>query len=259
MIIILRKTAQDAANFTARLVADTLRDNPKSVLGLATGRTMEPVYEHLIKLHKKEKLDFSKCTTFNLDEYVGVSPENPISYRATMQRLLFDHVNVRRAATHVPDGMAKDVAKAGADYEKTIAKAGGIDVQLLGIGADGHIGFNEPLSSFTSLTREQVLTPVTFKQNAGLCDGKVPSRAMTMGVATILASRRAVMLVTGKKKAKLIAQVIEGPITAMLSATALHFHKDCVVVLDAEAASCLKHKKYYSFVFENSSEWARYR
>jgi glucosamine-6-phosphate deaminase len=259
MYIILQKTAQDAANFTARLVADALRDNPKSVLGLATGRTMEPVYERLIELHKKEKLDFSKCTTFNLDEYVGVSPKDSISYRATMQRLLFDHVNVRRAATHVPNGMAKDVVKAGADYEEAIAKAGGVDLQLLGIGMTGHIGFNEPLSSFSSLTREQVLAPETFKANAGLCGGSVPTRAITMGVATILASRRAVMLVTGKKKAKLMAQVIEGPVTGMLSASALHFHEDCVVVLDAEAASCLKHKKYYSFVFENSSEWAKYR
>ena len=248
MHIVLQKTAQAAANFTARLVADALRTDPKIVLGLATGRTMEPVYAKLIEFHKKEKLDFSKCTTFNLDEYVGVKPEDPISYRATMQRLLFDHVNVRRAATHVPDGMAKNLAKAGDDYERAIAKAGGVDLQLLGIGTDGHIGFNEPLSSFASLTREQVLTPATFKQNAGLCDGKVPARAMTMGVATILASRRAVMLVTGKKKAKLVAQFIEGPITAMLSATALHFHPDCVVVLDAEAASCLKHKASYAVI-----------
>jgi len=245
MQIIILKSEKAAADFTARLMADAVKGNPKTVFGLATGRTMEPVYARLIALYKEEKLDFSKCTTFNLDEYIGVAPENPISYRATMQRLLFDHINVRPKATHVPDGMAKSTEKAGRKYEDAIAKAGGIDFQLLGIGLDGHIGFNEPLSSFASLTHEEVLTPATLAQNAGLCDGNVPCRAMTMGVGTILASRRAVMLVTGQKKAALMEQFIEGPITPIISACALHFHRDCVVILDAKAASSLKHKDHY--------------
>ena len=243
MQVIVKK---DAAVFVAEMMAEALRAKPGMVFGLATGRTVEPVYERLIALYKKGKLDFSKCASFNLDEYVGVKPGDPISYRATMDRLLFDHVNIRKKATRVPDGMAKNLAKACADYEKAIKAAGGVDFQLLGIGMDGHIGFNEPLTSFASLTHEQALTPSTIKANAGLCNGKVPTSAVTMGVKTILNSRRAVMLVTGKKKAKLIAEVIEGPITAQYSATALHFHPDCVVVLDADAASCLKHKAHYN-------------
>ena len=231
MQVIIKETTREAAHFVAQLMADALRKKPAMVFGLATGRTVEPVYERLIALHKKGKLDFSKCSSFNLDEYVGVEPNDPISYRATMQRLLFDHINVRPKATHVPDGMAKNLKKAGHDYEKAIKKAGGVDFQLLGIGMDGHIGFNEPLSSFASLTREEVLTPSTVESNAGLCDGNVPTRAMTMGVGTILASKRAVMLVLGQKKADLVAQFIEGPITPMLSACALHFHRDCIIVL----------------------------
>jgi len=242
MQVMIRK---DAAEFVADMMAAVLRTKPEMVFGLATGRTVEPVYERLIALHKKGKLDFSKCASFNLDEYVGVEPSDPISYRATMQRLLFDHVNIRKKATHVPDGMAKNIATACAKYEKAITAAGGIDFQLLGIGMDGHIGFNEPLTSFASLTHEQVLTASTIEANKDLCNGKVPASAVTMGVRTILNSRRAVMLVTGKKKAKLMAEVIEGPITAMYSATALHFHPDCLIVLDTDAAASLKHTAHY--------------
>ena len=242
MQVIIQK---DAAHFVADMMADALRAKPDTVFGLATGNTVVPVYDRLIALRKKEKLDFSQCASFNLDEYVGVSPDDPISYRATMQRLLFDHVNINAKATRVPDGMAKNIATACLKYEKAITAAGGIDFQLLGIGMDGHIGFNEPLTSFASLTHEQVLTLSTREANKDLCNGKVPESAVTMGVRTILNSRRAVMLVTGKKKAKLIAEVIEGPITAMYSATALHFHPDCVIVLDTAAAVHLKHTAHY--------------
>jgi glucosamine-6-phosphate deaminase len=261
MQVILQPDTARASAFVARLTADALRAKPDLVLGLATGRTMEPVYARLIELHRHAGLDFSRCTTFNLDEYVGVAPDDPRSYRHTMQRLLFDHVNVRPGATHLPDGMAADVARTCADYEAAIEAAGGVDLQLLGIGSDGHIGFNEPLSSFSSKTREKCLTPDTVRQNAGLCGGedRVPRRALTMGVGTILASRRAVMLVTGKAKAELLARVVEGPITAMLSGCALHFHRDCIVVADADAASALAMRDYYRFAFENSPEWDAYR
>lgn len=261
MQVILQPDAPRAAAFVARLVSDALRAKPSLVLGLATGRTMEPVYARLVEQHRRAGLDFSRCSTFNLDEYVGAAPDDPRSYRHTMQRLLFDHVNVRPEATHVPDGMATDATRACEAYEAAIEACGGIDLQLLGLGSDGHIGFNEPLSSFTSKTREKCLNPDTIRQNAALCGGAdhVPRRALTMGIGTILASRRAVMLVTGAAKADLLARVVEGPITAMLSGSALHFHRDCIVVADAEAGGRLTMAEYYRFAFENSPEWDDYR
>lgn len=261
MQIILQPTPEKAARLVARLVADALRTKPDLVLGLATGRTMEPVYAALVGWHRRDGLDFSRCRTFNLDEYVGVPPEDGRSYRHTMQRLLFDHVNVRLAATHLPDGMARDLRAACRAYEAAIRDAGGIDLQLLGMGSDGHIGFNEPISSFASRTREKCLTPETVEQNAALCGGadQVPRRALTMGVGTILDSRRALMLVTGAGKAERVAQLIEGPVSARLTGSALHFHRDCVVVLDAAAASRLELADYYRFAFENSPEWDRHR
>jgi len=261
MQVILQPDAPAAAQLTARLLAEAIRDNPRIVLGLATGRTMESVYARLAELHREQGLDFSRCSTFNLDEYEGVSPEDPRSYRHTMQTLLFDHVNIRPEATHVPDGMARDIPAACRAYEQTIEDCGGIDLQLLGLGSDGHIGFNEPLSSFASKTREKCLTPDTVRQNAALCGGddKVPRRALTMGVGTILASRRTLMLVTGSAKAEMLARVVEGPITAMLSGSALHFHRDCTVITDEAAGARLAMAEYYRFAFENSPEWNAYR
>lgn len=261
MQVILQPDALSAARFTARLMAEALHAKPDLVLGLATGRTMEPVYARLVDLHRTQGLDFSKCRTFNLDEYVGVAPDDPRSYRHTMRTFLFDHVNLRPEATHLPDGMARDIPAACKAYEQEIARCGGIDLQLLGLGSDGHIGFNEPLSSFASKTREKCLTPDTIRQNAPLCGGpdRVPRRALTMGVGTILASRRTLMLVTGRAKAEMLARIVEGPITAMLSGSALHFHPDCTLVVDEEAGSTLAMADYYRFAFENSPEWDAHR
>ncbi len=261
MQVIIQPDTASAANLVARLVADTLKAKPAAVLGLATGRTMEPVYERLIEFHRNDGLDFSRCSTFNLDEYAGVTADDTRSYRHTMQQLLFDHVNVRPEATHLPDGMAADLNEACVEYENKINAAGGIDLQLLGIGSNGHIGFNEPLSSFSSPTHVEFLTADTIRQNAGLCGGedRVPRFALTMGVATILASRRALMLVTGGAKAELLANFIEGPVTAMITASALHWHQDCIIVADADAASVLKNRERFQFAFENNPAWEAYR
>jgi len=261
MQVIIQPDTATAANLVARLVADTLKTKPASVIGLATGRTMEPVYERLIEFHRNDGLDFSKCRTFNLDEYAGVKADDFRSYRHTMQKLLFDHINIRPEATHLPDSMAADLNQACADYENKINAAGGVDLQLLGIGSNGHIGFNEPLSSFSSLTHVEFLTAATIRQNAGLCGGedRVPRFALTMGVATILASRRALMLVTGAAKAELLANFIEGPVTSMITASALHWHRDCIIVADAAAAANLKNRAGYQFAFENNPAWAAYR
>ena len=240
MEILILPDAGQAERKTAEVIAEALARKPDMVLGLATGRTMEQVYAHLVEFHRRGGLDFSRCSSFNLDEYVGLAPDDERSYRSYMNRHLFDHINIRREAIHIPDGVAADRAEECRKYEVEIGRLGGIDLQLLGLGADGHIGFNEPRSGLYSRTRETLLAPATRRQNAGMFDGcpdRVPERALTMGVGTILEARKCLLLATGSSKARILAQAIEGPITAMVTASALQLHPECLVVLDEEAAS----------------------
>jgi glucosamine-6-phosphate deaminase len=261
MEVIIRPDADEAALLVADIIASALRAHPHLVLGLATGRTMESVYRHLVRMHREEKLDFSLCSTFNLDEYVGLGAEHPGSYRHYMNHHLFHQVNIDLRNTHLPDGAARDLDRECAHYEELIRRFGGIDLQLLGIGKAGHIGFNEPLSAFRSRTRVKALTPITIHQNSGLFGGpgKVPRRAVTMGVGTILDARRCILLATGAEKAELIAKAVEGPVTSMISATALQLHPRCTVVVDNLAASQLQGADYYRWVFANEPEWAEFR
>lgn len=261
MEVIIQPNAEGAALLVARIIAQQLRSNPKLVLGLATGRTMELVYRGLVRMHKEEHLDFSKCRTFNLDEYVGINAEDPRSYRRYMNEHLFEKVNINLQNTHLPNGMAADLDGECANYDEMIRQAGGIDLQLLGIGRAGHIGFNEPLSALRSRTRVKALSPQTIEQNAPLFGGahKVPRRAITMGVGTILESRRCLLLATGSEKAEIVAKAVEGPITAMISATALQLHPRCTVVVDEVAGSNLQGAAYYQWIFANEPEWAEFR
>ncbi|GLH71692.1 glucosamine-6-phosphate deaminase [Geothrix limicola] len=262
MEVIILPNQQKAAYLVAQILAKELKAHPRLVLGMATGRTMEPVYRLLVDMHQKEGLDFSLCSTFNLDEYIGIPADHPCSYRHYMNELLFDRVNIAKANTHLPDGMASDLGAECLRYEAAITQAGGIDLQLVGIGSDGHIGFNEPLSSLRSRTREKALTPATREQNAPMFGGdpaNVPRRAITMGVGTILDSRRCLMLVTGKSKATILAKAVEGPISAMVTASALQLHPRCQVVVDEEAASELKEIEYHRWVFANEPEWAEFQ
>ncbi len=188
MEIIVQADAERATELAARIIATRIRERPTIVLGLATGRTMERIYEHLADMHRNG-LDFSGCSSFNLDEYIGLDPDDPHSYHATMRRLLFDRVNFAPGRTHVLNGRAADLKREARDYEAAIRAAGGIGLQLLGLGETGHIGFNEPLSALMSRTRDKTLTPHTREQNAPFFGGDpdaVPSRALTMGVGTIL-------------------------------------------------------------------------
>jgi glucosamine-6-phosphate deaminase len=258
MDVIIRPTSAEAAMLAARLIADALRVKPHLVLGLATGRTMERVYDQLADM----RLDFAACRTFNLDEYIGVPPEDEHSYRSYMSQRLFGRVNIRLTNTHVPDGMAPDLGTEAARYERLIREAGGIDLQLLGIGEDGHIGFNEPVSSLMSRTREKALSPATRRQNASMFGGdadRVPKRALTMGVGTILDAHRVVLLATGPAKSAVLARAVEGPITAMISASALQLHPHCTVVLDDDSACALTQREYYDWAFQNEPEWERYQ
>jgi glucosamine-6-phosphate deaminase len=262
MEVIIRTDPDAVAELTCRLIAARVRAKPDLVLGLATGRTMERVYNRLVAKHQEEGLDFSKCRSFNLDEYIGVPPEDEHSYRFYMNHHLFSRVNIDLANTHVPDGMATDLRAGAARYEQLIRDAGGIDVQLLGIGEAGHIGFNEPLSALMSRTRDKALTPLTLKQNAemfGGDPGKVPKRAVTMGVGTILDARELLLLATGKAKASILAKAVEGPITAMISASAIQLHPHCKVIVDQDAAGELKERQYYDWIFANEPEWQEFQ
>ena len=261
MEVIIRPTADAAAELVARVIARALRANPHLVLGLATGCTMESVYAWLVRMHREEGLDFSSCRTFNLDEYVGLPARDPHSYRHYMNHHLFRKVNIDLRNTHVPDGMAADLNAECANYERQIADAGGIDIQLLGIGYAGHLGFNEPLSALRSRTREKALSPTTRAQNAPLFKHPdlVPRRAITMGVGTILDSRRCILLATGVEKAEIVAKAVEGPITSMISATALQLHPRCTVVVDEAATGQLRETTYYRWIFENEPEWEFFR
>jgi len=261
MEVIIQSDVGMATQLVARLIAKDLRQNPSIVLGLATGRTMERVYALLADMHQKEGLDFSRCRTFNLDEYVGLPPQDHHSYRFYMNYHLFSKVNIDRRNTHLPDGMAADLDAACVQYEQAIREVGGIDFQLLGIGNDGHIGFNEPLSALRSRTRVKSLTPLTIAANGPLFGdpARMPRRALTMGVGTIIDSKRCVLLATGTSKADILAKAVEGPITAMVSASALQLHPHCTIVVDEEAAGRLAGKDYYRFIFQNEPEWAEFR
>ena len=261
MEVLIQPTKEAAAALVSKMIARDLRANPHMVLGLATGSTMECVYRHLVHMHREEHLDFSLCSTFNLDEYVGLMPADPNSYRHYMNHHLFRQVNIDPRNTHLPNGMAENLDAECLHYEATIKRFGGIDMQLLGIGKAGHIGFNEPLSALRSRTRVKALTPTTIKQNAPFFGGEehMPRRAITMGVGTIIEARRCVLLATGDSKAQVIAQAVEGPITSMVSASTLQLHPRCTVVVDEEAATALKEKDYYRWIFENEPDWQDYR
>jgi len=234
-------TPDAAAGALATAIARALAARPRLVLGLPTGRTPIPLYRGLVALHHAGRADFSQATTFNLDEFLGLPPRHPSSYRAFMQRQLFDHVNLRPAHIHFLNGATRDVEGECARYERAIGRAGGIDLQILGLGANGHIGFNEPAPALIASTHCAVLRRATRLANAGLF-GKgvpVPRRALSMGMATILHAQRIVLLATGRAKARSIERAINGAVTPRLPASFLQLHGAVEVWLDRAAASRL--------------------
>jgi glucosamine-6-phosphate deaminase len=239
-----------AVSSAARTLADKVRDQPTAILGLATGETMIPLYRAILEISVTEFLSFSKISTFNLDEYVGLPFDHSASFRTYMQNWLFQHADFNPELTHFLDGDAKDLILETSRYEKLIADVGGIDLQLLGIGENGHIGFNEPSSSLASRTRIKTLTKTTLEANKIHFKDikKMPLYSLTMGVGTILDSRQCVLLATGSKKASAVAQMIEGPVTATCPASALQFHPNTLVILDDQAARDLKMRDYYEYV-----------
>jgi len=256
MEVIVTKSYEDMSQLAAKMIAQQIMHKPSSVLGLATGSTPVGTYKELIQLHEKKGLDFSKVVTFNLDEYVGLPPSHEQSYRYFMDQNLFNHVNVPKASIHVPYGHAESVLDFCHWYEEEIKRFGGIDLQILGIGGDGHIAFNEPGSSLGSRTRLKTLTEETISDNARFFDKleEVPRFAITMGVGTILEAKKIILLANGAKKAKIVAEAIEGPISSQLTASALQLHRDVVVILDKEAGAALKRADYYKWVYEQKAK-----
>lgn len=255
MEIIIQPTAEEATSIAARIIARLVREKPDAVLGLATGSTPVSLYRKLIAM----KLDWRTITTFNLDEYVGLGAAHPQSYHSFMWENLFRHVNIAERNVHIPDGNARDIPTSCANYEEQIRAAGGIDLQVLGIGTDGHIGFNEPTSSLGSRTRIKTLTQQTRKDNARFFDSEsaVPHHVITMGIGTIMEARQNLLLAFGEGKARAIAEAVEGPITSLNPATALQMHPAAKVFLDAAAAGQLKRADYYRWVYDNKPEWQR--
>lgn len=255
MKVLIHETAEAAVARTADILAATLAADPAVVLGLATGETMRPVYARLVALHAEARVDFGRATTFNLDEYVGVAPDHPASFHAFMHEALFDRVNLDPARCHLPRGDAPDPGAEATRYEAAIAAAGGIDLQLLGIGRNGHLAFNEPTSSFASRTRIKTLTEATRTANApAFAPDPVPRHAITMGIATILDARACLLLATGESKAAAVARMIEGPLGADCPASALQMHRSVTVVLDAAAAARLALREYYETVHPGGEE-----
>lgn len=253
MEIIIQETKEAAADVGARIIAGLLREKPEAVIGLATGSTPLPLYKKLIEMN----LDWSQVTTFNLDEYIGLPREHPQSYHSFMWENLFRHINIRKEYVHIPDGNAKDILGFCSEYEKRIHNAGGIDLQVLGIGTDGHIGFNEPTSSLASRTRIKTLTQLTIADNARFFGSgeAVPRHVITMGIGTIMDARQNLLLAFGENKAQAIAEAVEGPITSINPASVLQMHPVTKLCIDEAAASRLQRQDYYRWVYDNKPHW----
>ncbi|QRG66508.1 glucosamine-6-phosphate deaminase [Brevibacillus choshinensis] len=244
MKLVITKDYDDLSKQAARLIADEVKQRPDTVLGLATGGTPVGMYRELIAIHQKEGVDFSQASSFNLDEYVGLSGQHPQSYRAYMDENLFDHINLPREKTNVPHGDAADLGAECKRYEQAIAAAGGIDIQVLGIGNNGHIGFNEPGSAKDTTTRVVQLTSSTIEANARYFDTieEVPTQAISMGIRTILSAKKIVLLASGKAKAEAVQHMLEGEMTSDVPASLLQQHPDVTVIVDVEAAAALSAK-----------------
>lgn len=257
MEVVVLDSEHERAGLVAGAVAALLARRPHAVLGLATGSSPSPVYAELVRRHQEGRVSFEQASAFTLDEYLGLPAGHPQLYRQVIERELTARVDLPADRLHTPDGQTDDVTAACAAYERAIADAGGIDLQLLGIGSDGHLAFNEPGSSLASRTRVKTLTRVTREDNARFFDSvdAVPHHVLTQGLGTILEARHLVMLATGRGKAQAVHEAVEGPVTAMCPASALQLHPHVTVVLDQDAASRLRLRDYYAQVWADKPDW----
>jgi len=241
MNIVITDTYEEMSKKAANIIVSQVTLNPESILGLATGSTPIKTYEYIREKYEGNEVDFEKTVTFNLDEYIGLSQEDPQSYRYFMDQHLFKHINIKEENIYIPNGLAEDIQLECINYEEEIRKHGGIDLQLLGIGRNGHIGFNEPNVSFEARTHKVSLDEDTIHANARFFDSAedVPTAAISMGIKTIMMSKKILLLASGKNKAEAINALVNGPITPKLPASILQLHQDVTIILDEEAASLL--------------------
>ena len=251
MEIVVCKTKEQASKLAADMITAAVAKNPKTVLGLATGSTPVAMYNEMAKAVKAKKASYKQVKSWNLDEYVGLAGTHNQSYRYFMNENLFKLIDIQLKNTHVLNGLAKDLDKECRAYEAQIKKAGGIDLQVLGIGSDGHIAFNEPGTSLTSRTSCVYLTPSTIKDNARLFfkgrEKEVPTRALSMGVGTICEAKKIILLAFGENKQNAIKGCVEGPVSQFCTASALQEHNDCWIFCDEAAAKKLVLRKYYQW------------
>jgi glucosamine-6-phosphate deaminase len=255
--VVIVSDAVAAGRLVAGAIVDLVRRRPAAVLGLATGSSPMPVYDELARRCEAGEVSFRQVRVFCLDEYVGLPAGHPQSYRCVIERAFTARVDLPSGAVQVPDGRAADLGTAGAAYERSIAAAGGIDLQLLGVGADGHIAFNEPGSSLASRTRLKTLTAQTRRDNSRFFGGEdqVPRHVLTQGIGTILEARHLVLMAAGEAKAAPVAAAVEGALTAMVPASALQLHPHVTVVVDEAAASSLRLASYYRETFAGKPSW----
>ena len=254
MEIIVKDNYDEMSVTAARVVASVINEKPNAVLGFPAGKTPLGMYRELVRMHKDEGLDFSYVTTFNLDEFVGLDKFHPQSHQYCMHENFFKQINIRPENTYIPSGTTDNHRAFCKWYEQCIKNCGGIDLQVLGIGIDGHIGGNEPGSSLGSRTRIKTLSKKTIEGNKSNFDDlveEVPIFSITMGVGTILESRQILLIANGKVKASPVAASIEGAVTGMVAGSALQLHKDAIFILDQDAASKLERLEYYKWVQEN--------
>jgi glucosamine-6-phosphate deaminase len=251
MEVIVQRDYEQMSKIAAQIVVEVLNTKPNAVLGMATGSTPLGLYQELVRLYRAQLIDFSRVTTFNLDEYVGLPAKHPQSYHYFMHEHFFQHVNIPQHNINIPSGTTSNYPAFCEWYEKRIAECGGVDLQILGIGSDGHIAFNEPTSSLSSRTRLKTLSKQTIDDNARFFEHRedVPVYAITMGVGTILEAKKLVLVASGKAKAKAIAGAIEGPVTSMVTASAIQLHRDAIVIVDEPAAADLTMRDYYDFIY----------
>ncbi|MFV0406358.1 MAG: glucosamine-6-phosphate deaminase [Propioniciclava sp.] len=258
MEVIIVERPEDASALVADAYSRLLGATPTAVLGLATGSTPLGVYQELVRRHRDEGLSFARARAFLLDEYVGLPADHPERYRAFIEREFTGQVDFAPAAVVGPDGLATDLAAAGPAYDAAIREAGGVDIQILGIGSDGHLAFNMPMSSLSSRTRLKTLTPKTRQDNARFFDGdldQVPTHCLTQGLGTIMESRHAIMLGFGEGKAQAVRECVEGAVSAHWPASVLQMHPHATIVVDAAAASQLAFTSYYQTTFAGKPEW----
>jgi len=241
MNIIVCNNKKEFDEKAAQFLASQIQEKPDSVLGLATGSTPVGMYHELIKMYKNKQISFEQVKTFNLDEYVGLDKDHPQSYHAFMYENLFNHIDIKKENVHLPDGKADNLEQECASYEEKIKEAGGVDLQVLGIGHNGHIGFNEPKTPFESVTHVVDLDERTIQANSRFFDSidQVPRKAVSMGIKSIMQAKKILFLATGADKAEIVAKALQGPVTPDVPASVLQLHPDVTVILDKEAASKL--------------------